>query len=94
MRLIKQGQSFFDKVMQFTGSFENALENAILNDVSITDDVVVGASLKYGKITNRMVTTSIHPTKEPATGAVYEEAVASGDNGVGDMIIGSTFIVR
>jgi hypothetical protein len=94
MKIIKQGQSFLDKVTQFTGSFENALENAILNKVSITDDAIIGNSLVYGKITNKMVVQSIHPEREPATSAVYDDAVVLNDMGIGNMIIGSTFIIR
>lgn len=94
MKIIKQGQSFFDKVTQFTGSFENALQAALLNDVSITDDVAIGSQLKYGDVSNKRVTAFFNPTNEPATALKSLQLETIEPDGIGYMIIESTFIVR
>ncbi len=94
MKIIKQGQSFFDKVTQFTGSFENALEAALLNDASITDDVTIGKKLNYGAISNKHVTAFFNPTNEPATALKSLQLETIQPDGIGYMIIESTFIVR
>lgn len=92
--IAKQGQSFLDKVIQLTGSCENALEMAILNEVSITDALNIGQALKPSRITNKIVAGFFNPVNEPATALTYE-AVAEIDNeGIGEMIIESNFIVQ
>lgn len=89
----KQGQSFLDKVTQYTGSIDNALEMAILNNVSITDPLVIGAVVKPSAVTNKIVHGFFNPFNEPATALTYE-AIADIDNaGIGEMIIETTFIV-
>ncbi|MGV8814737.1 MAG: hypothetical protein ACOH2D_11575 [Gelidibacter sp.] len=90
----KQGQSFLDKVTQYTGSIDNALEMAVLNNLSITDPLVIGDIVKATAVTNKIVHGFFNPFNEPATALTYE-AIAEIDNaGIGEMIIESTFIVE
>jgi len=95
MNRVKIGQSFFDKVTQFTGSFENAFEASILNGISVTDDVVIGETFKYGDVTNKRVVSFFNVNNEPATAIKNLQALEPVENvGIGYMIIGSTFKVR
>jgi LysM repeat protein len=65
--MVHAGQSFFDNVVETTGSVENAFEMAILNGISITDDIKVGTELKISKITNNAVANFFNETNRPAT---------------------------
>lgn len=64
---IYQGQSYLDKVMELTGSAENAFEMAILNGRSITDDVVIGQELKSSAVTRKRVVALFNGFNRPAT---------------------------
>ena len=91
MKIVKQGQSFLDKVTQLTGSYENALEMAILNNVSITSDIEIGVELKTSKVTNKTITAFFNTTNEPATAYSNKTEELTG---IGYMEIGNTFIVQ
>lgn len=93
MSKAKQGQSFFDKVVQHTGSIENCIEIAVKNGTSITDDLVIGSELLLvGSINERMVAT-LARRSEPATALSTETLIPEADCGIGCMIIESTFKV-
>ena len=62
-----EGQSFLDKVIETTGSIENAFEMALLNEISISDDLIVGSELKASKVTNKIVAAYFSYNKRPAT---------------------------
>ena len=93
MKTVKQGQSFLDKVTQLTGSFENALEMAVLNGSSITDDVFIGSIIEPTEVTNKRVVASYDEFNEPATDLSEAELVALENIGIGIMVIEDTFIV-
>jgi len=86
MSSVKQGQNFLDKVLAQTGSIDNAMDMALINEMSITHIVVIGdVLLTGGKIEPRVVSFFNH--EEPAT---------CGDInyfGIGTMQIENTFIV-
>lgn len=92
--IVKQGQSFIDKVTQLTGSYENALEAAILNNRSITDTPVIGEILKMPGVTNKRVALFFANINEPATTITQEQISAITNMGIGEMTIGSTFIIE
>ena len=91
---VKQGQSFLDKTTQLTGSIDNALEMALLNNWSITDPLVIGALVKATAVSNKMVQGFFNPFNEPATALSYEAIAEIDDGGIGEMIIETTFIVE
>lgn len=93
-KVSKQGQSFLDKVTHLTGSCENALEMAILNGVSFTENLAIGQVLKPSRVTNRIVAGFFNPVNEPATALTYETIADINNEGIGQMIIESTFIVQ
>ena len=95
MSKIEQGQSFIDKVTQQTGSFENALEMALLNGKSITDDVVIGGTLIASAVTNRYVVNFLNTqNRAPATLAEIKASTSPLDVGIGEMAIETSFIIR
>ena len=89
MKIVKQGQCFLDKVTQLTGSYENALEMAIKNGLSITADVLIGSTIEPTEVTNKRVVASYNEFNEPAT----DLRVALENIGIGTMVIEDTFIV-
>ena len=93
MKTVKQGQCFLDKVTQLTGSYENALEMAIKNGVSITADVLIGSTIEPTEVTNKRVVASYNEFNEPATDLSKAELVALENIGIGTMVIEDTFIV-
>jgi hypothetical protein len=92
-KIVRQGQSFLDKVLETTGSVENAFEMSILNGVSVTDDVVIGQELKASAVTLKAVVSKFNDKKCPATAITMEQMQEIESKGIGYMIIGSTFIV-
>lgn len=93
-KIVKQGQSFLDKAIQLTGSIDNALDLAILNGKSITDQLLVGETILPSIITNKRTTNFYKTISEPATNATLNEIDALDDLGIGAMAIETTFIVR
>lgn len=94
MSKVKQGQSFLDKVTQQTGSFENSLLVALLNDRSITDDLPKGLELTLSSVTNKRVVAFFNISNEPATAVSKNNLVVDESLGIGTMAIGKTFIIR
>ena len=94
MKIVKQGQCFLDKITQLTGSFENALSMALLNNRSITDDVEIGLEIKTDLITNKSVVAFFNRFNEPATNTGKEQLESVENLGIGKMVIENTFIVR
>ena len=92
--MVKQGQSFLDKVLEQTGSIENAFEMALANDSSITDLLVIGDVLKPAGKIKSVIVSLFGENNEPAT-ALTASYIAENENfGIGKMAIGSTFIIR
>ena len=89
---VQQGQSFLDMVFQQTGSFEQALNMAILQGISITDDLQIGESLKITAVTDPDM-VNVLQKRNPATAL----RTVSGDSekleGIGYWIINYDFKV-
>jgi hypothetical protein len=92
-KIVHQGQSFLDKVLETTGSIENAFEMALLNNMSITDDVAIGQELKVSNVTLKSIVSIFNKNKRPATAITMEQMQEIENDGIGYMRIGSTFIV-
>ncbi len=55
---VRQGQSFLDKVLECTGDLSQAIEIAVLNGLSITDDLEINTELKInGKVNKGIIRT-------------------------------------
>ncbi|MDM1550667.1 hypothetical protein [Empedobacter falsenii] len=91
---VQQGQSFIDKTLELTGSVESLLEMAILNNVSITDDVSIGKEILGTQILKNSIVEGL--TNELIATKITSEInqVIPEDLGIGKMAIESTFIVR
>ncbi len=89
--IVKQGQSFLDKVVQQTGSFENALAMAILNNKSITASLEIGEEIQGSGITNKRVVAFFNKYNEPSTALTNNEIMAIEGLGIGQMVIENTF---
>lgn len=92
-KVVKQGQSFLDKVTQLTGSYEHALAAAVLNNRSITDTPVIGEIFIMPSNINNKAIAFFNCLNEPATLATAQQVDAIENLGIGKMTIGSTFII-
>jgi hypothetical protein len=94
--IAKQGQNFWDLVIQETGSIDNAFEMSLLNpDRSVTDVVAIGTDIISSSITRKKIVDQFNELNFPATA---EEFPSSGDlspniGGIGYMQIETSFIV-
>lgn len=89
---VYQGQSFLDKTIELTGSVENAFAMALLNGMSITDDLEIGTILKSTPVTNRIVTELFNKNNRPASAiSLANEQI---DDGINFMEIEEDFIVQ
>lgn len=105
MKIVKQGQTFLDKVTQLTGSYENALEMAFLNKMSVTDDdsqnersiqkkqFGIGTEIQVSGITNKRVVSFFNKKNEPAT-AIENSINGIEPTGIGFMAIEDNFIIK
>lgn len=92
-KIVYSGQSFLDKVLECTGDVENAFAMALLNGISITDDIVVGQEIKPSAITNKYVAEYFAEQFKPATNLTELQIESIDPGGIGFMAIGTTFIV-
>ncbi|QFG53631.1 hypothetical protein [Chryseobacterium sp.] len=84
MNRAQQGQSFLDVVAQQTGSFEEIISAALLNNRSLTEDLQVNTLVKVTDgiaLRNNRPATALRSTLHPG----------SQQKGIGFMSIGSTF---
>lgn len=97
---VKHNQSLFDLAIQEFGSPEAAIEIALLNDLSITDRLESGQELELPKESefenNEVLKYYSKNNIKPATSDSIEGTVDSINtlDGIGYMVIESTFIVR
>lgn len=92
-KIVYQGQSFLDKVLETTGSIDNAFEMSIVNGICITDDVVIGEELKATSVTVKAAVSIFNEKMRPSTGLRKTDESFVGNLGIGKMIIGKNFIV-
>jgi hypothetical protein len=91
---VLEGQSIFDIAIQRCGSAEAAFDIALLNDLSITDDLTTGQELIVPYIANTSV-ADYYTRKHllPATGVTVDLESTITIGGLGYMAIGIDFIV-
>ena len=88
-----QGQCFLDKVLELTGDIENSFAMSLLNEVAITDDLVLGKEVKASAPSKKKIVAFFDEYNRPATNfnAIQQESISN--NGIGYMIIGKNFII-
>jgi hypothetical protein len=92
-KIVYQGQTFLDKVLETTGSIENAFEMSLLNGCAVTDDFAIGAVVSVSLITNAVLANSFSATNRPASSSAALN-IPQDSIGIGKMIIGKTFTIR
>ncbi|MFE3849077.1 hypothetical protein ACFX5D_13980 [Flavobacterium sp. LB3P45] len=92
-KIVIGGQSFLDKVLECTGDVNNAFEMALLNGLSITEDVVIGVNLKLSEVNKPNTASFFNEFNKPATALTQEQLTEIENKGIGHMRIGTTFIV-
>ncbi len=91
---VYQGQSFIDKVLETTGSTENAFEMALLNGISLTDNVAIGQELQASGATRKGVVRLFNNKNRPASAIINIASEDEENDGIGYMAIGNNFIVK
>lgn len=91
---VYQGQSFIDKVLETTGSTENAFEMALLNGFSLTDTVTIGQELQASGATRKGIVKIFNAQNRPASAIRTIAGEAVEQDGIGYMAIGNNFIVK
>ena len=92
----RQGQNFWDLVIQETGSIDNAFEMSLLNpDRSVTDVVAIGTDIISSPMTRKKIVDQFNEFNYPATAEDFPSAGLSAPviGGIGYMAIGESFIV-
>jgi hypothetical protein len=70
--IVYNGQSFLNKVLESTGNISNAFEMALLNNVSITDNIAIGTKLEISEITNNYIVDFFNEDNRPATNIIED----------------------
>lgn len=88
----QQGQSFLDMVIQQSGSFEEVINAAVLNDASLTGKLKIGSTVLNQNINNK-ANVELYKKQQPATEfKTILEDLETGE-GIGYWSIEETFIV-
>jgi len=95
---VLHNQSLLDVAIRHCGTVEAVADIAILNNISITDNLIPGQLIElsnkdYGcqEVVNFFVANKI----DPATALTQDhEALTEGDSGIGFWEIGNNFIVQ
>jgi hypothetical protein len=88
---VYQGQSFLDKALELTGDLGNAFQMALLNEISITDDLPIGKEVKATNVSNAGIVGFFNEFNRPATCISF--VGDDSQQGIGYMVIGKNFIV-
>lgn len=89
----QQGQNFIDMVCQLTGSYEEILAMAILNNRGITTPLAIGEEIKGTQIRNQDL-VNLFRKKQPATALEQNTDDAIEElEGIGYWIINKNFKV-
>ncbi|MBF2707530.1 hypothetical protein [Flavobacterium soyangense] len=94
--VVNHNQSLLDLVIQENGNVATAFELALLNGISLTDPLIPGQELNFVKsilADDEIVSYFKNKKVKIATGFQNNETLLP-QLGIGQMAIGSTFIVR
>lgn len=91
---VKRNQSLFDIAMQHVGCTEAAIDIAILNDMSLTDDLSVDQLLEIPSVKNKQV-VNYYSVRGifPATAVTLADESGTKLGGIGYMAVKVDFIV-
>jgi len=86
------GQNFLDKLLELTGSIDDALSVAELNDMGITDDISKGNYIKAKRIVDKKTVDFFKKHQPPAT-AIANYVDDFTQLVIGTMVIKKNFII-
>ncbi|HCM34128.1 hypothetical protein [Chryseobacterium sp.] len=89
----QQGQNFLDLIIQQSGSFDEVINAAVLNDMSLTDNIAIGTEIKNKNIQDEDNVNLFNQNNKPATALRNTDEDLSSQDGIGYWIIEETFIV-
>ena len=93
----KNRQNLIDVALEHCGTFEAAMQMALLNDISLTDDLEQGCTLLTPEVEKKRVVTNFqslrHAPATAITGAEIAE-MTDGGEGIGFWGIEIDFIVQ
>lgn len=89
-------QSLLDIAIQCCGSVEAVFDIAVLNDLSITDELIVGQTIQCNKITDVNIANYYRNRNlKPATGLSFDDKITLTTNeGISYWAINDDFIVQ
>lgn len=90
---VQSGQNFIDKVLEITGSDENAFAMALANNRSVTDDVIVGQEFTKVAVTRKGIVRLYKENNRPISGSLQTVDTVEDTLGIGTMTIGTNFII-
>ena len=90
----KQGQNFLDLVVQQSGSFEEIINAAVLNDMSLTEPLSIGTFVKNQNIKDVDNVNILNQNNNPATAVRGNVDDIATQEGIGYWTIGQTFIIN
>lgn len=88
---VKQGQTLFDIAIQTAGDAAAAFHAALLNGLSLTDDLTAGVALIAPQIANRRM--QAHYADNAILPASAQNAGGSKPEGIGYWVVENDFIV-
>jgi hypothetical protein len=93
-KTVLHNQSVFDVTLQHTGSFKGLFALALLNGLSITEDLDAGRVLEVPAVDNaELLNFYLIRNAIPAT-AINTFSITPEADGIGSMIIETNFIVQ
>ena len=96
--VVKQGQSVLDIAIVYTGDVKESFKIAVINNISITDELFPGQILEVPAVVNKRIVELFRDYNQPAT-AIMESKFIIDDNeeiipeGIGFWAIEKNFIV-
>lgn len=91
---VLHNQSVLDCMLQNTGGLTNIIEFALLNDLSVTDDLVAGTFFDFPLIEDTDIYNYFIAKKIIPATSITGEVVKMEATGIGAMIIDTSFIIR
>lgn len=86
--IVSELQNMMDVALQNTGSLEATFDLAVLNNISVTEDLAAGSDMFYETVVNKAVVAAFNT--KPATRDVAPQLLPGG---IGYMQIMTDFIV-
>ena len=94
---VKERQTMFDVALEYCGTFESAMQMALLNGVDLTEDIPTNAVLELPSVDKPRIAANFQSLRHtPATAITQDEinAILATGEGIGYWEIGYDFIIQ